>query len=143
MGDPVRAELSVYRFFIQESNTPTKFVVHENVQQNAALCKNPGCIVGSVVLAGWCQITQDDITPELARATCISEAGLASALEMGYKFCWRWSAPARFDRPIPVREMNISPSGCELWSKCHESPRTRLPPAGYLLARMQEILSST
>ncbi len=143
MGDPVRTELSLYRFFIQESNTPTKFTVLENVQQNTALGKNPGCIVGSVALVGWYQIAQDDITPELARATCISEAGLASALEMGYKFCWRWSAPARFDRPIPVREMNISPSDCELWSKCHESPRTRLPPAGYLLARMQEILSST
>lgn len=78
----------------------------------------------------------------LARETCISEAGLASALERGHKFCWRWSAPARFDRPIPVREMNISPRGCVLWSKCHDSPRTRLPPAGYLLARMQEILPS-
>ena len=114
MGYPVRAELSLYRFFIRESTTPTQFTVLENVQQNTGLGKNPGCIVGSVVLAGWYQIAQDDITPALARATCISEAGLASALEQGYEFCWRWSDPARFHRPIPVGVMTISPVGCVL-----------------------------
>ena len=110
------------------------------MQQNTGLGKNPGCIVGSVVLVGWDEIAREDITPELAHATCVSEAGLASALDRGYKFCWRWGAPARFHHPIPVGEMTISPVGCVLWSKCRDSPRARLPPAGYLLARMEEIL---
>jgi len=130
------------RFFIQESKTPTNFIVHQDVLGNAALGKNPQFIVGSVSLTGWYEIEEKDITPELAKETCLSEEGLHDALQKGYRFCWRWAAAVRFDRPIPVRAMNISPRGCVLWAKCHESPRTRLPPQAYLMARMREILAS-